>query len=453
MHRPTLILADEPTGNLDPESADRVLALLAAQVREHGAACLLATHSRAAAARADRARDADADRHRAEPDRDARPAAPALVARAAPSPVAQRCRAGRRDARRRPRLFGPSHQRFGAGRIRRCRARGQRRGRLLARRPAPRLRRSALRRGRERGRQSPSPARSSRPTPSPSTPPDSAFRCASSAAMRSSSRGSRRRCCRGRTPAARRFVALDPAAVFLNASAEKRLGGAGATTLSLQTASGRRDFRIAGSVAAGGPPLAVVDIAGAQVALDFVGRLSRIDVRLAPGADRATTIARAAPARRRSRRRRRRGERARVERLARLPRQPDRARAGGDVHRRLPGLLDPGALGRAAPAAARAARACSACRRGSGWPDPGRVGARRRPRQRARPRARRRARGARAAPARRRPRRRLLRRRRAAAARRRRSAPSSTARSASSPRSPAAGCRRARRSGSRRRRR
>jgi putative ABC transport system ATP-binding protein len=55
VHRPTLILADEPTGNLDPESADRVLALLAAQVREHGAACLLATHSRAAAARADRA--------------------------------------------------------------------------------------------------------------------------------------------------------------------------------------------------------------------------------------------------------------------------------------------------------------------------------------------------------------------------------------------------------------
>ncbi len=55
VHRPTLILADEPTGNLDPGSAARVLALLAAQVRAHGAACLLATHSRAAAARADRA--------------------------------------------------------------------------------------------------------------------------------------------------------------------------------------------------------------------------------------------------------------------------------------------------------------------------------------------------------------------------------------------------------------
>ena len=164
-----------------------------------------------------------------------------------------------------------------------------------------------------------------------------------------------------------RFVALDPAVVFLNASAEKRLGGAGATTLSLQTASGRRDFRIAGSVAAGGPPLAVVDIAGAQVALDFVGRLSRIDVRLAPGADRATTIAALHLPRRRSRRRRRRGERARVEHLARLPRQPDRARAGGDVHRRLPGLLDPRPLGRAAPAAARAARGARLVGADSGW--------------------------------------------------------------------------------------
>ncbi|MEO6895270.1 MAG: ABC transporter ATP-binding protein [Caldimonas sp.] len=55
VHRPQLILADEPTGNLDPVTADRILSLLAEQVREHGAACLLATHSRAAAARADRA--------------------------------------------------------------------------------------------------------------------------------------------------------------------------------------------------------------------------------------------------------------------------------------------------------------------------------------------------------------------------------------------------------------
>jgi len=54
VHRPRLVLADEPTGNLDPRNAEKVIELLAAQVREHGAACVLATHSRMAAARADR---------------------------------------------------------------------------------------------------------------------------------------------------------------------------------------------------------------------------------------------------------------------------------------------------------------------------------------------------------------------------------------------------------------
>ena len=54
VHRPKLILADEPTGNLDPATAERVLTLLLEQVRAGGAACLLATHSRAAASRADR---------------------------------------------------------------------------------------------------------------------------------------------------------------------------------------------------------------------------------------------------------------------------------------------------------------------------------------------------------------------------------------------------------------
>lgn len=54
VHRPALILADEPTGNLDPDTAHRILDLLQAQVRQQGSACLLVTHSRAAAARADR---------------------------------------------------------------------------------------------------------------------------------------------------------------------------------------------------------------------------------------------------------------------------------------------------------------------------------------------------------------------------------------------------------------
>ena len=54
VHRPALLLADEPTGNLDPTTAARVMDLLLAQTREHGAALVLVTHSDAAAARADR---------------------------------------------------------------------------------------------------------------------------------------------------------------------------------------------------------------------------------------------------------------------------------------------------------------------------------------------------------------------------------------------------------------
>ena len=54
VHRPELVLADEPTGNLDAESATQVLRLLRDQVKANGAAGILVTHSRAAAATADR---------------------------------------------------------------------------------------------------------------------------------------------------------------------------------------------------------------------------------------------------------------------------------------------------------------------------------------------------------------------------------------------------------------
>jgi putative ABC transport system ATP-binding protein len=54
VHQPALILADEPTGNLDPPTAARMMDLLAHSVRSQGAACLLVTHSQAAAAHADR---------------------------------------------------------------------------------------------------------------------------------------------------------------------------------------------------------------------------------------------------------------------------------------------------------------------------------------------------------------------------------------------------------------
>ncbi len=54
IHQPALLLADEPTGNLDPETATHVLRLFAETIRLHGAAGVLVTHSAAAAAIADR---------------------------------------------------------------------------------------------------------------------------------------------------------------------------------------------------------------------------------------------------------------------------------------------------------------------------------------------------------------------------------------------------------------
>jgi putative ABC transport system ATP-binding protein len=53
-HRPAVLLADEPTGNLDPRIASTVLALLRDQVKRDGSAGMLVTHSAVAAASADR---------------------------------------------------------------------------------------------------------------------------------------------------------------------------------------------------------------------------------------------------------------------------------------------------------------------------------------------------------------------------------------------------------------
>ncbi len=65
VHRPALILADEPTGNLDPETAARILALLLAEARASGAAVIIVTHSDRAAAIADRVLQLDASGLRA----------------------------------------------------------------------------------------------------------------------------------------------------------------------------------------------------------------------------------------------------------------------------------------------------------------------------------------------------------------------------------------------------
>ncbi|HNP27315.1 MAG TPA: ABC transporter ATP-binding protein [Nitrosomonas sp.] len=54
VHRPKLVLADEPTGNLDPDTAHDVLQLMRNEIKRNGASGILVTHSHAAAATADR---------------------------------------------------------------------------------------------------------------------------------------------------------------------------------------------------------------------------------------------------------------------------------------------------------------------------------------------------------------------------------------------------------------
>ena len=54
VHEPALILADEPTGNLDPDTAAQIITLLSSAVKERGASMLLVTHSPTAAATANR---------------------------------------------------------------------------------------------------------------------------------------------------------------------------------------------------------------------------------------------------------------------------------------------------------------------------------------------------------------------------------------------------------------
>ncbi|VTU23827.1 FtsX-like permease family protein [Variovorax sp. RA8] len=82
-----------------------------------------------------------------------------------------------------------------------------------------------------------------------------------------------------------RFALLAPDTVFLNAAARNALGE-GATRLPLRIGAQTRELRIAGQVAAGGAALAVMDIGAAQDLFGRGGQLTRIDLRLVPGADR-----------------------------------------------------------------------------------------------------------------------------------------------------------------------
>ena len=97
-----------------------------------------------------------------------------------------------------------------------------------------------------------------------------------------------------------RFSLFAPGRVFLNAAARDALGGAAqatttaataaTTTLRLKDGTALHRVQVAGSVAAGGAPLAVMDIGAAQDLFGRAGQLSRIDLRLAPGADRAEFV-------------------------------------------------------------------------------------------------------------------------------------------------------------------
>ncbi|MEC5160447.1 MULTISPECIES: ABC transporter ATP-binding protein [unclassified Janthinobacterium] len=53
VHRPALVLADEPTGNLDPDTAHGVLCLLRDEIKANGSCAIMVTHSHAAAEMAD----------------------------------------------------------------------------------------------------------------------------------------------------------------------------------------------------------------------------------------------------------------------------------------------------------------------------------------------------------------------------------------------------------------
>ena len=86
-----------------------------------------------------------------------------------------------------------------------------------------------------------------------------------------------------------RFAFFAPATVFLNAAAQNALG---AGSLQLQSGLNMLAVRVAGSVAAGGGPLAVMDLGAAQDLFGRGGELTRVDLQLRAGVDRADFVRR-----------------------------------------------------------------------------------------------------------------------------------------------------------------
>jgi putative ABC transport system permease protein len=81
-----------------------------------------------------------------------------------------------------------------------------------------------------------------------------------------------------------RLAFLAPDKLFLNPAARQVLGVQPGQTLQVQQGSRWLNFTVAGDVAVGGAPLAVLDIAAAQALFGATGQISRLDLRLAPGA-------------------------------------------------------------------------------------------------------------------------------------------------------------------------
>ena len=88
-----------------------------------------------------------------------------------------------------------------------------------------------------------------------------------------------------------RLAIFAPATVFLNPAARQMLeGGSPPAAVRLQSGLQLREARVAGTVSAGGAPLAMMDIGAAQEFFGREGQLTRIDVRLRPGANRTAFV-------------------------------------------------------------------------------------------------------------------------------------------------------------------
>lgn len=85
-----------------------------------------------------------------------------------------------------------------------------------------------------------------------------------------------------------RLAIVAPGLAFLNPAAQQQFGGA---ALQVQSGIAWRNVQVAGTVNAAGPPTAVMDVGAVQEAFDRIGVLTRIDVRLKPGASRQDVLA------------------------------------------------------------------------------------------------------------------------------------------------------------------